>query len=101
MGVSQVRGEPFCALDGGAFDGCHAGNVYGTYLHGLFDTGTLAEALIRHLAERKGLDPGKIEVIPHETYVQLQYDKLAEGVRAALDMEKIYEIMDRYEIQEN
>ena len=101
MGVSQVRGEPFCALDGGAFDGCHAGNVYGTYLHGLFDTGTLAEALIRHLAERKGLDPGKIEVIPHETYVQQQYDKLAEGVRAALDMEKIYEIMDRYEIQEN
>ena len=100
MGVSQVHGDPFCALDGGSFDGCHAGNVYGTYLHGLFDTGSLAEALIRHLAERKGLDPGKIEVIPHETYVQQQYDKLAEGVRAALDMEKIYEIMDRYEIQE-
>ncbi len=100
MGVSQVHGDPFCALDGGSFAGCHAGNVYGTYLHGLFDTGSLAEALIRHLAERKGLDPGKIEVIPHETYVQQQYDKLAEGVRAALDMEKIYEIMDRYEIQE-
>ncbi len=99
MGVSEVRGEPFCALDNGAFDGCHAGNVYGTYLHGLFDTGTLAEALIRHLAQRKGLDPGSIEVIPHETYVQQQYDILAKGVRQALDVEKIYEIMDRYEIR--
>lgn len=99
MGVSEVRGEPFCLLDEGRTDGCHQRNVYGTYLHGLFDTGTLAEALIRHLAERKGLDPGKIRVIPHEEYVQEQYDKLAEGVRTALDMDKIYEIMDRYEIQ--
>ncbi|MDO5491726.1 MAG: hypothetical protein Q4F96_04945, partial [Bacillota bacterium] len=52
MGVSEVRGEPFCALDNGKSDGCHAGNVYGTYLHGLFDTGALAEALIRELTPR-------------------------------------------------
>ena len=97
MGVSEVRGEAFCALDNGKTDGCHQDNVYGTYLHGLFDTGELTEALIRHLAQRKGLDPGSIEVIPHETYVQQQYDILADGVRKALDMEKIYEIMDRYE----
>ena len=96
MGVSTVHGDPFCALDNGKFDGAHKGNVYGTYLHGLFDTGTLAEALIRHLAERKGLDPGKIEVIPHEVYVQQQYDLLAAGVREALDIEKIYEIMEQY-----
>ena len=100
MGVSEVRGEPFCALDNGKMDGCCRGNVWGTYLHGLFDTGELAEAMIRYLAERKGLDPGKIEIIPRETYVQQQYDILAEGVRKALDMERIYEIMDRYEIRE-
>ena len=96
MGVSTVHGDPFCALDNGKLDGAHKGNVYGTYLHGLFDTGTLAEALIRHLAELKGLDPGKIEVIPHEVYVQQQYDLLAAGVREALDIEKIYEIMEKY-----
>ena len=99
MGVSEVRGEPFCQLDNGKRDGCHAGNVIGTYLHGLFDTGVLAEELIRELARRKGLDPGNIEVIPHETYVQQQYDILAAGVRRTLDVEKIYEIMDRYEVR--
>lgn len=99
MGISQVKGEPFCTLDNGHADGCHAGNVYGTYLHGLFDTGRLAEAMIRELARRKGLDPGKIEIMPHEEYVQQQYDILADGVRRALDMEKVYEIMDRYEIR--
>ena len=96
MGVSEVRGEPFCALDNGSSDGCHRGNVYGTYLHGLFDTGTLAEELIRQLARRKGLDPGSVRVIPHGEYVQHQYDILAEGVRKALDVDRIYEIMDRY-----
>ena len=35
----------------------------------------------------------------HEIYVQQQYDILAEGVRKALDVEKIYEIMDQYEIR--
>ncbi len=99
MGISQVEGDPFCTLDNGHADGCHAGNVYGTYLHGLFDTGRLAEAMIRELARRKGLDPGKIEIMPHEEYVQQQYDILADGVRRALDMEKVYEIMDRYEIR--
>ena len=99
MGVSTVRGDSFCSLDNGKMDGCHQGNVYGTYLHGLFDTGELTEALIRHLAERKGIDPGSIQTISHETYVQQQYDILADGVRKALDMEKIYEIMDRYEIR--
>ena len=98
MGVSTVHGDPFCSLSNGKEDGCCKGNVFGTYLHGLFDTGELTEVLIKWLAESKGLDPGEMQIIPHETYVQQQYDKLAEGVRKALDVDKIYEIMDRYEI---
>ena len=39
-----------------------------------------------------------MEIIPHDVYVQQQYDILADGVRKVLDMDKIYEIMDRYEI---
>ena len=102
MGVSTVKGDPFCELtDGttdGKTDGCVRGNVFGTYLHGLFDTGELTETLIRWLAQRKGIDPGEMQIIPHEVYVQQQYDILAEGVRKVLDIDKIYEIMDRYEI---
>ena len=100
MGVSTVHGDPFCTLDNGKEDGCVKGNVFGTYLHGLFDTGELTEALIRWLAQQKGIDPGEMEIIPHEAYVQQQYDILADGVRKVFDMDKIYEIMDRYEITE-
>ena len=102
MGVSTVKGDPFCELTDGTTDrktdGCVRGNVFGTYLHGLFDTGELTETLIRWLAQRKGIDPGEMTIIPHETYVQQQYDILADGVRKVLDMDKIYEIMGRYEI---
>jgi adenosylcobyric acid synthase len=101
MGVSTVKGDPFCHLSNGKEDGCCKGNVFGTYLHGLFDTGELTETLIRWLAERKGIDPGEMTIIPHETYVQQQYDILAEEVRKVLDMDKIYEIMDRYEIADS
>ena len=99
MGVSTVHGEPFCALDDGKLDGCHQGNVYGTYLHGLFDTGELTESLIRWLASCKGLDPGSITTTTHEEYVQQQYDILADEVRKALDMDTLYEILNRYEKQ--
>ena len=99
MGISTVKGEPFCHLSNGKDDGCCKGNIFGTYLHGLFDTGELTETLIRWLAARKGIDPGEMTIIPHETYVQQQYDILADAVRKALDMDKIYEIMDRYEVK--
>lgn len=98
MGRSDVHGDPFCKLDNGLTDGCHKENVYGTYLHGLFDTGEMTEALISHLARAKGLDPSTFEAYSHEEYVQQQYDILADAARKALDMDKIYAIMDRYDI---
>ena len=93
MGRTTVEGEPFCRLDDGKVDGCRTGNVIGTYIHGLFDTGEFAEGLIRWLCRRKGIDPGDFHVIPHETYVQQQYDILAENVRKSLNMDAIYDIM--------
>ena len=112
MGRSEVHGDPFCVLDqpgsesdaltgeGAAprTDGCHKGNVYGTYLHGLFDTGEMTEALIGVLAKAKGIDPGAFEGYSHEEYVQQQYDILADAARKALDIDKIYEIMEKYDI---
>ncbi len=96
MGVSDVKGQPFCRLDDGKTDGCCKGNVIGTYLHGLFDTGELTEKLIAYLCARKGIDPGQLHAIPHEVYVQQQYDILAEGARKALDVERIYAIMEAW-----
>ena len=57
------------------------GNVFGTYLHGLFDTGTLTEALAGWLCRRKGIDPSDAALIPMEEYRRQQFDILADGVR--------------------
>lgn len=97
MGRSDVRGEAFCILEDGRAEGCCKGNVYGTYLHGLFDTGEMVSSVIGSLAEAKGISIGEFEAHTHEEYVQSQYDKLAEEVRKSLDMERIYKVMEDYE----
>ena len=43
--------------------------------------------------ERKGVDLAGAELIPMEQYRQQQFDLLADGVRAALDMPAIYAAM--------
>ena len=42
-GRTEVRGSAFCILADGTPEGCVQDGVFGTYLHGLFDTGELTE----------------------------------------------------------
>ena len=87
------KGSFFIRLEDGRMDGCRCGNVFGTYLHGLFDTGELTDAMAEYLLERKGIDPGNFHVESRAEYRERQYRKLAETVRASLDMNEIYHIM--------
>ena len=93
MGESIVMGDPFLTLENGKDDGCACGTNFGTYLHGLFDTGELTEKLVKYLCDRKGIEYSEAAPISHSTYVEKQYDILADGVRAAMDFDKIYKIM--------
>lgn len=93
MGETEVNGSPFCRLSSGQPDGCIRGNVCGTYLHGLFDTGELTERLARYLAERKGISIADLNPLSHSAYVQKQYDILADTVRGSLDMDAVYRMM--------
>ena len=92
-GRTEVRGSAFCILADGTPEGCVQNGVFGTYLHGLFDTGELTEKLTEFLCKRKGIDPAGAELIPMEQYRQQQFDLLADGVRSALDMPAIYAAM--------
>ena len=94
MGTTQVGGEPFCVLENGQTDGCAQGSVWGTYLHGLFDSGELTQKLAALLCGRKGLEPDAAQAVSHAAYQQTQLDLLARGVREALDMEQIYRVME-------
>ena len=94
MGQTQVDGEPFCRLEDGRAEGCAAGHVYGTYLHGLFDTGEATARLTDLLCKTKGIDPAGAAPLSHRAFQEREFDRLAEAVRAALDMDAIYRMME-------
>ncbi|MBE6908492.1 MAG: cobyric acid synthase [Ruminococcaceae bacterium] len=94
MGETQVRGEAFCVLEDGRPDGCRRGSVCGTYLHGLFDSGETTERIAAWLCGRKGVTYAGGTPEPRRAFRERQYDLLADGVRAALDMDAIYRIME-------
>ena len=70
------------------------GNVYGTYLHGFFDREEITKAVAEALFAAKGLDASEIRAFDIAAYKEEQYDKLADALRASLDMEKIYQILN-------
>ena len=94
IGQTTVDGPAFCRLDSGQPDGCVSGMVSGTYLHGLFDTGEATEALAKALCQQKGLNYTAAAPLERTAYLNGQYDILADGVRAALDMDAIYRILE-------
>ncbi len=69
-------------------------NVFGTYLHGVFDNPQMAQRLVDSLCERKGIDPAQISAVDFAAYKEKQYDLLAQGVRESLDMDLIYRILE-------
>lgn len=95
MGRTSPEKEafPWVMLEDGSPEGCQKGSVYGSYLHGLFDSASCREKLIQALCERKGLSP-QAPAFDLQAYKNSQYDKLAAALREHLDMKLIYEIME-------
>lgn len=96
MGDTVCRADPFCLFDDGTADGAVFGNVYGTYLHGLFDTGELTSKFADFLCIRRGIDVETVVPEPRMAYKQRQYDILADAVRESLDMARIYTAIEEY-----
>lgn len=67
-----------------------AGNVYGSYIHGLFDHAETADVILHALGEKKGVSLQGGEMEDYRTFKEKQYDKLADTLRVYLDMEEIY-----------
>lgn len=64
--------------------------VYGTYVHGIFDKGGIAAAVVQALAKKKGIfiENGAFE--DYRSFKEKQYNKLADTLREYLNMEEIY-----------
>ena len=87
--VCQRRGKACASQEGTANT---AGNVFGTYIHGVFDNDVFRRSVLNALRHSKGL-----EALANTRNVmaekQQAYEHLADVVENALDMEKLYQIM--------
>ncbi len=102
MGISRL--SPGCRLlctltdrrEGGTKeDGICAENIYGTYVHGIFDEGSIASVIVKGLAERKGLTLEGGLAMDFKDFKETQYDKLADTLRKHLDMDGIYRMINK------
>lgn len=71
------------------------GNVYGTYIHGIFDAPGVSDEMLRVLCAQKGLDFAALGTFDPWEYKERQYDLLADAIRGGLDMELVYRIINR------
>ena len=65
-------------------------NVYGSYIHGLFDTGNIEDRIVQALAGKKGVVIGEGMSEDYHAFKERQYDQLADTLREYLNMEEIY-----------
>lgn len=100
MGRTDYRAgnHPIFVKTTGQWEGSvnEAGNVFGSYLHGIFDNFSWTNKLLNALRRRRGL-PEKANSLPenYRDYKEKEYDRLADTVRENLDMQKVYQIINR------
>ncbi|MHB9292079.1 adenosylcobyric acid synthase [Hollandina sp. SP2] len=87
MGQSQFS----CSKEGQALV-VQQGNVYGTYLHGFFDTHECRKALIEMLCKNKGIPIPRISFFDLNQYREEQFNRLATALRNHLDIDFMYKI---------
>ena len=73
--------------------GCSAGSVYGTYVHGIFDSAEVTRAVVAALAERKGVAVNLDGIKDYSSVKEADYDRLADVIRENMDMRLLYEIL--------
>lgn len=92
-GRTLNTGVEMCEKADGMTDGAQCGNVYGSYVHGIFDNGIVAAAIVESILNARGLGMDDAPQYDREAYRQKQYDMLADGIRSNMDIAELYRIM--------
>lgn len=69
------------------------GNVWGSYVHGLFDNAEIVKTIAEVLAEEKGVDLSLEQVMDYKDLKEIEYDRLAATMREYMDMDLIYRMI--------
>lgn len=67
-------------------------NIFGTYLHGIFDNEKITREILNKVREKKGLEIQK-EGLSFDEYREQELNKLEKIFRENIDIGKIYEIL--------
>ncbi len=67
--------------------------VYGTYVHGIFDRSSVLETVMKAVCEKKGY-VFDTPLEDQDVFMDRQFDMLADVLTGNLDMERIFGIMD-------
>ena len=101
MGQSTSQGVdvPLLRLDNGETDGLCTkdGQVFGTYLHGVFDAPEFLQPILQMLLQKNGNAEITAQPVDRAAYKETQYNRLAELLREHLDIPKIYDILNQWE----
>lgn len=68
-------------------------NVFGCYIHGLFENGNVRTGFLNAVRKRKGLPPAE-GVLDWRLWREGRIDRFADTVRSSLDMELIYSLVN-------
>ena len=68
-------------------------NVYGSYIHGIFDAPGICETILQVLCQQKGIAFDCLGAFDLRAYKERQYDLLAEAIRNHLDMDFLYRVL--------
>lgn len=94
----KVKGE---TEEEDRLDGACVGNVYGSYIHGIFDAGDIGASLVQILAERKGITLDTTNFADYRQFKEKQYDELADTLREYMDMDYIYGILREADLEKS
>ncbi len=75
------------------------GDIYGTYVHGIFDAEGIAAGVLDALAERKGISLKNLGLKSDRERREASYSKLSSVMRSNIDVDKIYEIVFNHKCQ--
>ncbi|MEG0856326.1 MAG: cobyric acid synthase [Terrisporobacter sp.] len=91
VSVTKKLGEEVSYSVGSVNKEC---NVFGTYLHGIFDDIDFTRTLLNNIRGIKNLERIDSKVNSFAEFKSKEYDKLADFLREHLDIDKIYKIME-------
>ncbi len=74
------------------------GNVIGSYLHGIFDTGSFWRAVVNRVRREKGMAESSGDTLTIQQFRSREFDRLAAIVRQNLDMDAVYTILHGGEV---